>query len=85
MHWITFKDKDGYPMLIDIQQYSHIFMDTVKDQPKTDLNRTVWGRYDSSEGAIRIYTGTEVECVRIMEQLTEILNPVEIHPWKGKE
>ena len=84
MLWITTKDANGYPQLIDLHQYPQIFINTVKDQPKSDMSRTVWGRYDSGAPATPIYKGTEVECIRIIEQLKGKLDAIELQPWENQ-
>ena len=85
MHWITIIDEDGYPQLIDVSQYPHIFIDEAVDQPESDKSRIVWCRYDGGKDAIRLYTGTEVECIRIIEQLQEKLNATKIDPWSEQK
>ena len=84
MLWITIKDKDGYPQLIDLHQYPHIFINELDDQPESDKSRIVWCRYDSGDNAIRLYKGTEAECIRIIEQLKEKLDAVELQPWENQ-
>ena len=85
MHWITIIDEDGYPQLIDVSQYPHIFINKAEDQSESDKSRIVWCRYDGGKDAIRLYTGTEVECIRIIEQLHEKLNAIEIDPWSEQK
>ena len=78
MLWITIKDKDGYPQLIDLHQYPHIFIDELDDQPESD-NLGLSGVGTTVE-IMRLYKGTEAECIRIIEQL----RTVELQPWENR-
>ena len=83
MLWITIKDASGYPQLIDLHQYPMIFMGRIQNQPESNMSRVVWARYDDGTDGIVLYKGTEVECIRIVEQLKEKLKAVELQPWEN--
>ena len=60
-----------------------IFMGRIQNQPESDMSRVVWARYDDGTDSIVLYKGTEVECIRIVEQLKEKLKAVELQPWEN--
>lgn len=70
-----------YDRLVNITNGNRIFIDIFQGQDADDLNLQVWGNY-TNQNDVRLFTGTEVECVRVIEQFAEKLNARRINPWE---
>lgn len=79
MFFIQVKDGEGLPMLVDLQQYSQIFIDKKANQSPDDVSRFVWGRYDSGQDGNNLFEGTQVECILFMEKISEMLNATPVN------
>lgn len=69
-----------YDMLLNLETGNRIYIDTVKNQTDSNLNLYVWFRANATDTAI--FTGTEVECIRVIDKFAEKLNAAKIQPWE---
>lgn len=72
-----------YDMILNLETGNRIYIDIVQDQPDTDLNLHVW--FTANQTETRIFTGTEVECIRVLHKFAEKLNATKIKPWEAKQ
>lgn len=70
-----------YNMLLNLETGNKINMVTIKGQVDTDLDLHVW--FTANDTETLIFTGTEVECLRVIDKFAEKLNAAKIHPWEA--
>ena len=70
-----------YHRLLNLETGNRIYIDTRKKQEDTDLNLHVWLTANQMETII--FTGTEVECIRVIDKFAEKLNAAKMQPWEA--
>lgn len=69
-----------YDQLLNIENGSNISIDISKCQKDDDMNLTVFTEFPGMS-IDNLFTGTEVECIRIIDKLGLELNAKEMKPW----
>ena len=69
-----------YDMLVNLDSGNKIFIDIYKDQPADNLNLQVW--LSSGKIETRLFTGTEVECIRMIDKYMKKLNAEKVNAWE---
>ena len=85
-NWIKLKLEEkvrgnSYERLMNMTTGAVIFIDIYKDQPKSDMNLSVWSEFPGMTTR-KLFIGTPVECIRVIEDLAEKFDAKEIDPWR---
>ena len=67
-----------YDMLLNLET-GKVHITLQSGQADTDLNTHVW--FTANKTETLIFTGTEVECIRVIDKFAEKLNASKIQPW----
>ena len=86
MNWIKCKDPNPirgktYDRVLNVVQGINIHIDIYNKQPDSEMNLHVWIAYKEGK-ELRIFTGTEVECIRIIDKFAAKFNADELNPWE---
>ena len=84
--WIKLKLEEKvrgqtYERLMNTTTGAVIFIDTYEDQPENDMNLTVWSEFPGMN-IRKLFIGTPVECIRVIDQLTEKFGATALEPWR---
>lgn len=84
--WIQSKNPhplrgNNYSRLLNLETGNRIYIDTTKGQLDTDLNLHVW--FTANQTETLIFTGTEVECIRVIDKFAKKLSAEKVEPWKA--
>ena len=79
--WIEATTYQGEKSLVNLKQMSEIVIGNYDDEKIEEVCR-VLVRYDTASAARTIYSGTQVECLRIYDKLAETLKPIKLEPWE---
>ena len=71
---------EKYDMLLNLESGNRINIDIKKEQADTDMNLHVWFSANGTETLI--FTGTQIECIRVIDKFSEKLNASKIIPWE---
>ena len=86
MGWIRFKNPEKvrggqYDSLMNIENGTFFLIDIVKNQPESDLNLCVWVEFPGMN-IKRIFKGTPVECMRIIDKFAADYGAEDLKAWK---
>lgn len=70
-----------YDRLLNLETGNRVYIDIKKGQADTDLNLNVW--FTANQTETLIFTGTEVECIRVLDKFAEKLNATKVQPWEA--
>ena len=70
-----------YQSIVNLETGVFIFLDIFKNQPEENLNVSVWGKYPGSTEELKLFEGTEVECMNVLDKYALILDAEDIKPW----
>ena len=72
---------EKYSLLLNLETGNRIYIDVKKRQADTDLNLHVW--FTANQTETLIFTGTQVECMRVIDKFAEKLNAAKIDAWEA--
>ena len=72
---------EKYDMVLNLETGNRIYIDTLKDQSDTDLDLHVW--FTANQTETKIFTGTQIECMRVIDKFSDKLNAAKINPWEA--
>ena len=78
--WVEATTHQGEKSLVNLKQISEITIGNYGGEKVEEICR-VLVRYDTTSTARTIYSGTQVECLRIYDKLVEMLKPIKLEPW----
>lgn len=70
-----------YDMLLNLETGNRIYIDIVKNQSDENLDLHIW--FTANQTETKIFTGTQVECMRVIDKFAEKLNAAKINPWEA--
>ena len=79
--WVEATTFQGEKSLVNLKQITEITIGNYEGENIEEICRVLI-RYDTTSKARTIYSGTQVECLRIYDALTEKLNPLKLEPWE---
>ena len=85
MQWLKCENPDkvrgkNYQRIINLDDGRSIYIQTHTKQPESDLDLSVWITYNGAT-TYRIFMGTEVECIRIIDKFSEKFNAQVLDAW----
>ena len=72
---------EKYSILLNLETGNRIYIDIKKGQANTNLNLHVW--FTANQTETLIFTGTQVECMRVIDKFAEKLNAAKIDAWEA--
>ena len=84
-HWIQFDSVHPvrgviYKSLMSLATGAFIDIGMPADQPDSDLNLSVWCEFPGMHQK-QIFSGTPVECIRVVAKFAEQLHAKEVSAW----
>ena len=85
MGWIRYKSPldvrgEQYDTLMNIENGAVFLIDTVENQPDSDLSLHVWVEFPGMD-IKRIFKGTPVECMRVIDKFAAEYGAKELTAW----
>ena len=85
MEWVKCENPDKvrgkyYQRIINLDDGRSIYIQIYTEQPASDLNLSVWITY-IGDTTYRLFMGTEVECIRIIDRFSEKFNAQVLDAW----
>ena len=77
--WVRIKKSDGSEKLVCLTDIDVIFVEQEEGEDTENDPFYVFGNIGTSP--IVIYVGTQVECMRVYDKLSEMLKPVDLEAW----
>ena len=86
-NWIKFKNPNkvrdiNYECLMNISTGAYVHIDILNNQADADQNLSVWVEFPGMKER-RIYNGTQVECIRVIDNLAKQFSANELTVWDG--